>query len=210
VSIAKPVVRGFHGQRIVIMNAGVKQEGQQWGEEHAPEIDPFSAFEIQLLRGAASVEYGADAIGGVIRSEPKPLFLNEGLRGEVFVNLFANNRQGAVSGFLEQSFSNGFGFRIQGSWRKAGDSFSPNYIIANTGFSELSGSVMLGLKRNCGELQCFIIAALPLNLGFFEAHMLATSPTLSAPLNSAILCLHFNRCLLVIKLDCRDKKLHTI
>ncbi len=150
VSIAKPVVRGLHGQRIVIMNAGIKQEGQQWGEEHAPEIDPFSASEVQLLRGAASVEYGADAIGGVIRSEPKPLFLTEGLHGETSVNLFANNRQGAISGFLEQSFSNGFGVRVQGSWRKAGDSFSPQYIIANTGFSELSGSIMLGLKRDWG------------------------------------------------------------
>ncbi|MFQ3598244.1 MAG: TonB-dependent receptor [Chloroherpetonaceae bacterium] len=150
VSIAKPVVRGLHGQRLIIMNAGIKQEGQQWGEEHAPEIDPFSASEIQLLRGAASVEYGADAIGGVIRSEPKPLFLTEGLHGETSVNLFANNRQGAISGFLEQSFSNGFGVRLQGSWRKAGDSFSPQYIIANTGFSELSGSIMLGLKRDWG------------------------------------------------------------
>ncbi len=171
VSIAKPVVRGFHGQRIVIMNAGVKQEGQQWGEEHAPEIDPFSAFEVQLLRGAASVEYGADAIGGVIRSEPKPLFLNDGLHGEVFMNLFANNRQGAVSGFVEQSFSNGFGFRVQGSWRKAGDSFSPSYIIANTGFSELSGSVMLGLKRDWGNAMLYY-SRFTTELGIFRgAHV---------------------------------------
>ncbi|MCS6988286.1 MAG: TonB-dependent receptor [Chloroherpetonaceae bacterium] len=171
VSIAKPVVRGLHGQRIAIMNAGLKQEGQQWGEEHAPEIDPFAASEVQLLRGAASVEYGADAIGGVIRSEPKPLFSSEGLRGEVFVNLFANNRQGAVSGYVEHSFSSGFGFRLQGSWRKAGDSFASNYILANTAFSELSGSLMLGLKREWGTatLYCSRFAA---ELGIFRgAHL---------------------------------------
>ncbi len=171
VSIAKPVVRGLHGQRIIIMNAGVKQEGQQWGEEHAPEIDPFSASEVQLLRGAASVEYGADAIGGVIRSEPKQLFLTEGLHGETSVNFFANNRQGAFSGYIEQSFSNGFGVRVQGSWRKAGDSFSSQYIIANTGFSELSGSLMLGLKRNWGTTTLYY-SRFTAELGIFRgAHL---------------------------------------
>jgi iron complex outermembrane receptor protein len=171
VSISKPVIRGLHSQRVLIINAGVRQEGQQWGAEHAPEIDPFSPNEIQLLRGASSVEYGADAIGGVIRSEPKPLFLREVLHGELSVNLFANNRQGAVSGFIEQSFSNGFGFRVQGSWRKAGDSFSPNYIIANTGFSELNGSVMLGLKRNWG-ISTLYYSRFTAELGIFRgAHV---------------------------------------
>ncbi len=171
VSIAKPVVRGLHGQRIVIMNAGVKQEGQQWGDEHAPEIDPFAASEVQLLRGAASVEYGADAIGGVIRSEPKPLFLSDELHGELFANFLANNRQGAFSGYVERAFANGFAFRAQGSWRKAGDSFSPDYIIANTGFSELSGSVMLGLKRDWGTTMLYY-SRFTAELGIFRgAHI---------------------------------------
>lgn len=171
VAIAKPVVRGLHGQRVVIMNAGVKQEGQQWGEEHAPEIDPFAASEVQLLRGAASVEYGADAIGGVIRAEPKPLFSSEGWRGEAFVNLFANNRQGAVSGYVERSFSNGIGFRVQGSWRKAGDSFASDYILANTAFSETSGSLMLGTKREWGEASIYY-SRFAAELGIFRgAHL---------------------------------------
>ncbi|MCC7430384.1 Plug domain-containing protein, partial [bacterium] len=41
-SISKPVIRGLHSQRILLLNDGVQQEGQQWGGEHAPEIDPFS------------------------------------------------------------------------------------------------------------------------------------------------------------------------
>ena len=42
-SIAKPVIHGMHSNRVLIMNNGVRQEGQQWGSEHAPEIDPFVA-----------------------------------------------------------------------------------------------------------------------------------------------------------------------
>jgi len=50
-SIAKPVVRGLHSQRIATVSAGVPQEGQQWGGEHAPEIDAFAANEIEVIRG---------------------------------------------------------------------------------------------------------------------------------------------------------------
>ncbi len=54
-SIAKPVIHGMHSNRVLIMNNGVRQEGQQWGSEHAPEIDPFVAKKITVLKGAAGV-----------------------------------------------------------------------------------------------------------------------------------------------------------
>ncbi|HND78521.1 MAG TPA: TonB-dependent receptor, partial [bacterium] len=92
-SIAKPVVRGLHSQRVVVLNDGVTQEGQQWGGEHAPEIDPFAAGSITVIRGASGLEYGAGAIGGVIRVEPSPLPEHAGIGGELSLNGFTNNRQ---------------------------------------------------------------------------------------------------------------------
>lgn len=65
-SIFKPVIHGMHSNRIVIMNNGVRQESQQWGSEHAPEIDPFTATKLSVVKGAAGVRYGPDAIAGVI------------------------------------------------------------------------------------------------------------------------------------------------
>ncbi|MCU0426262.1 MAG: TonB-dependent receptor plug domain-containing protein, partial [Candidatus Kapabacteria bacterium] len=100
-SIAKPVIRGLHSQRVVVVNAGVQQEGQQWGAEHAPEIDPFAAQRIEVVRGAAGVEYGAGAIGGVIRIEPRHIPHGDWFGGEVQTTLFSNNSQGAVSLALE-------------------------------------------------------------------------------------------------------------
>ena len=61
-TLAKPVIHGLHSNRVLIINDGVRQEGQQWGSEHAPEIDPFIAEKISIIKGAASVRYGADAI----------------------------------------------------------------------------------------------------------------------------------------------------
>jgi ABC-2 type transport system permease protein len=156
-SIAKPVIRGLHSQRVIVVNAGVQQEGQQWGAEHAPEIDPFAAQRIEVVRGAAGVEYGAGAIGGVIRVEPRHIPHGDWFGGEAQMALFSNNSQGALSLALEggkidigekntllNSLGNGFGWRVQGSARKAGDSRAPNYVIGNTGFQEINGSAAFG------------------------------------------------------------------
>jgi iron complex outermembrane receptor protein len=43
-----------------------------------------------------------------------------------------------------KDLANGFGWRVQGSARKAGDSRAPNYVIGNTGFQEINGSVAFG------------------------------------------------------------------
>src|SRR5690606_33154577 len=65
-TIAKPVINGMYGNRVLILNNGVRQQGQQWGAEHAPEIDPYIANQLTVVKGAESVRYGSDAIGGVI------------------------------------------------------------------------------------------------------------------------------------------------
>ncbi len=146
-SIAKPVVRGLHSERVVVVNAGVAQEGQQWGGEHGPEIDPFVPARIELVRGVAGVEYGVGAIGGVIRVRPRDLPERPGVGGEVQANAFSNNRQGAASLLVEGALRPGLGWRVQGSGRRAGDARAPRYGLANTGFAERSGLVAIGLHR---------------------------------------------------------------
>lgn len=37
--LPNPVIHGLHSNRILILNNEVRQEGQQWGADHAPEID---------------------------------------------------------------------------------------------------------------------------------------------------------------------------
>ncbi len=82
-TISKPVINGLHSNRILIMNNGIRQEGQQWGQEHAPEIDPFSATGFKVIKGAATVRYGADAIGGIVLVEPPSLLSNREFKGSV-------------------------------------------------------------------------------------------------------------------------------
>ncbi len=151
-SISKPVVRGLHSQRVLVLNAGVSQEGQQWGGEHAPEIDPFSPVKVQVIKGVSGVEYGVGAIGGVIKLDPLelPYMPGDGLSGQLSLNGFSNNMQGAGSIYLESPVDAipGVGWRVQGSYRKAGDAHTPGYVIHNSAFEEFNGSVSVGLQRD--------------------------------------------------------------
>jgi iron complex outermembrane receptor protein len=184
VSIAKPVIRGLHSQRVVVVNAGVAQEGQQWGADHAPEIDPFAASAIEVARGAAGVEYGAGAIGGVVRVLPSALPRGEWFGGEANAALFSNNAQGALSLALEggeislgesgsvlRAIGKGFGWRSQTSARKAGDTRAPDYVIGNTGFQELNASLAFGYADDNFSVEAYY-SLFTTELGIFRgAHI---------------------------------------
>jgi iron complex outermembrane receptor protein len=157
-SIAKPVVRGLHSQRIATVNAGVPQEGQQWGGEHAPEIDAFAANQIEVIRGPGTILYGSGALGGVVRVTSRPLPTAGGLVSELSTNAFSSNRQGAGSLLLEGANLSlpglgRLGWRAQVSARRAGDVRAPGYYLPNTGFRELDYSASAGLTRRWGSSQ---------------------------------------------------------
>lgn len=143
-SIAKPMIHGLHSERVLVLNSGVLQQGQQWGAEHAPEIDPFAASKIVVIKGASGIEYGAGAIGGIISIEPRELKTTGVLGGEVDVNLFSNNQQASASLLVESPFGSDFGARLQVSGRYAGDTRTPTYVLSNSGFRELNGSFAVG------------------------------------------------------------------
>lgn len=157
-SISKPVVRGLHSQRIVVSNGGIRQEGQQWGGEHAPEIDVFGVHEIEVVRGPGSVLYGSDALGGVLRVEPAAPPAGSGLGGEYVLNGFSNNRQVAGSAMVEHGrlrlpLVGEVGGRFRGSLRKSGDAATPDYNLGNTGFTELNLSAAVGVVRPWGGVE---------------------------------------------------------
>lgn len=149
-AIFKPVIDGLHSQRILILNNGIRQEGQQWGIEHAPEIDPFIASEIRVVKGSEAVRYGSDAIGGVIIVDTPPMHQAQKFGGELNAGIFSNNRMGVFSGLLEGGFRKfeNTSWRIQSSVKKGGDYSTPDYVLSNTGVQELNFSGALGWREN--------------------------------------------------------------
>lgn len=156
-TISKPVIHGLHSNRVLIMNNGVRLESQQWGSEHAPEIDVFSAKKITVVKGASSLRYGSDAIGGVILIDPNPLPILHGIGGELNVAAFSNNAEGNVSGLLEGCHHRlpAFSWRVQGTYRKGGNSRSPDYWLGNTAVEEGNFSAAMGYKKSRYGVEVF-------------------------------------------------------
>ncbi len=150
-SIFKPMIHGMHSNRIVIMNNGVRQESQQWGSEHAPEIDPFTATKLTVVKGANGVRYGPDAIAGVILVEPGPLPDSVGVHGSLNFVGMSNGWMGASAGILEGRFQRApaLAWRLQGSLKRGGNVHTPDYVLANTGLREAnySGAVAWTKER---------------------------------------------------------------
>lgn len=146
-TISKPVIHGMHSNRILILNNGIRQQGQQWGREHAPEIDPFGAASFSVVKGASAVKYGADAIGGVVLVEPRPLLRKSDLQGEFGIVGNSNNKQGSANVQLEGGLDNGIGWRVQSSFKKGGDAKAANYRLSNTGVEEKNFSTGIGVNK---------------------------------------------------------------
>ncbi|MEL6535214.1 MAG: TonB-dependent receptor [Bacteroidota bacterium] len=156
-TVFKPVIHGLHSNSILIYQNDIRLEGQQWGTEHAPEIDPFQAERVAVLKGAPAVRYGAEAIGGVVVIEPPALPTEEGWAGELSLNGSTNGRMGSVAAQLERGSARieGLGWRLQGSMKRAGDFHTPNYGLANTGVREANASGAIGLVRPSWKAELF-------------------------------------------------------
>lgn len=156
-SIFKPVIDGLHSQRILILNNGIRQEGQQWGVEHAPEVDPFIASEIQVLKGAETVRYGSAAMGGVIIISPPPLHQTEKIGGELNLGVMSNNRSGVFSAMVEGTISaeSRWSWRLQSSVKKGGDYRTPDYNLSNTGLDEFNFSGAIGFKDSRRAMELY-------------------------------------------------------
>jgi iron complex outermembrane receptor protein len=184
-TIFKPVIQGMYGNRVLILNNGIRQEGQQWGNEHAPEVDPFIASKISVIKGAQSIRYGSDAIGGVVLLEPEALNTFRGTKAQLNLAGFSNNRAGVVSGIVEHGFSHmpGLAVRLQGTLRKGGNSRTPNYWLKNTGFQEMNFSATAAYQRTHWGIETFY-SQFNTVLGIFAGSQIGSLTDLLIAINS--------------------------
>ena len=90
-SISKPIIRGLGYNRVVVMSEGVRQEGQQWGDEHGVEVDGNSVNSVEILKGPASLMYGSDAMAGVVILHSQPTLTEGEMRANVSSEYQTNN-----------------------------------------------------------------------------------------------------------------------
>jgi len=184
-TVSKPVIHGLHGSRILTINNGVRQEGQQWGNEHAPEIDPFIAGKLEVIKGVDELKYGSDAIGAVILVEPKALLNSPGYRAEINAGYFTNNRQWVTSGMYEAQPAklHEFSFRLQGTYKRGANAKTPDYRLNNTGSEEKNFSITAGWKKHSFSTELFY-SFFDTKLGIFEGSHIGNITDLLNAINS--------------------------
>ncbi len=186
-TISKPVIHGLHSNRILILNNGVRLEGQQWGSEHAPEIDPFMAQKLSVIKGASSLQYGSDAIGGVILVEPNHLPEIPGISGEFNFAGYSNNAEGNFSATLEGNHASvpALSWRVQGTYKRGGNVRSPHYWQKNTGVEEGDFSATLAWKKPNYGFELFY-SRFQTRLGVLSASHLGNLTDLNRAINSNV------------------------
>ncbi|MCP3929559.1 MAG: TonB-dependent receptor [Bacteroidetes bacterium] len=184
-AISKPVIHGLYGNRILILNNGVRQEGQQWGTDHAPEIDPFIADKLTVLKGSAAVQYGSDAVAGVVIVEPAPLPIAPVLSGKLHLAGISNGRQGVASAMLQGGIKalEGFGWRLHGTVKKSGDAHAPDYSLTNTAMQEYSFSASAGWQNEKSAAKVFY-SQFNTELGILRSSHIGNLTDLEAALTS--------------------------
>jgi iron complex outermembrane receptor protein len=184
-TISKPVIHGLHSNRVLMVNNGIKQEGQQWGAEHAPEIDPFVASNLTVIKGAESVRYGAEAIGGVILVEPAPLPIHSAFGGSLNLVGNTNGRSSTASALLEgnvKAFPR-LSWRAQGTLKRGGNLRTADYYLNNTGVREANYSAALSYRTSGFYVDAYY-SHFNTELGIFEgAHIGSLSDLESALAN---------------------------
>ena len=146
-AIVKPIINGLHSSRVLIINDNVRLHDQQWGVDHAPNVDINTAANITVIKGASALKYGGDAVGGTIVIEPQRAPVKDTLMGKTILTGATNGRGGTLANSLIKAHLNGFNYRIQGSLKRLGDLRAGDYQLTNTGQRENNISLGIGLNK---------------------------------------------------------------
>ena len=99
---SRPVIRGFDGDRVVILQDGMRVGGlgAQSGD-HAEPIDVMSLDKIEVVKGPATLLYGSSAMGGVVNAITGHDSAHKGTHGYLTGVGSSNNYTGGGSGGIE-------------------------------------------------------------------------------------------------------------
>lgn len=141
-TISKPMIHGLHSSRVPIIVNGFRLEDQGWGIEHAPAFSIGQAEKISVIKGVGVLQYGGDAIGGLVLIEPKERNIDS-LSGSVATGFQTNGRGGVLHAAVTRSNILGWNWRIKSDAKYFGDHEAPDYVLSNSGSREFSCTVDL-------------------------------------------------------------------
>ena len=149
-NVSKPFIRGLGFNRILTLYDGVRQEGQQWGDEHGVEVDQYSVDKVEIIKGPASLSYGSDALAGVVNLIPVQSAAEGKMIGDITAEYQTNNKYFGGSAMLGAT-KNGFEWMGRLSHKQA-TNYQNRYDgrVYGTAFNETDASGSVGIHRKWG------------------------------------------------------------
>lgn len=152
--IGKPVIRGFSGARVLVLENGSRLEDYSWSDEDGPSVETAFVRRVELIRGPASVLYGSDAVGGVVNVIPEQLPDASGGRGFTrsgfTLSAASNNIEASAGAQLEGARGN-MGWRVAAIGHGSGNLHTPAGELDNTGFSAFNGEAAAAWRWPSGS-----------------------------------------------------------
>ena len=174
-AIAKPVIRGLGYNRIVTVHDGIRQEGQQWGDEHGIEIDEYSVQRVELLKGPASLLYGSDAMAGVIHIITNTPVEHGTIKANVQGTYMSNNGLLGTNANVAGHLQNGFNWNVYATTKNAKDYSNPyDGKVLNSRFSEKNMGGYVGFNKSWGYSH-LLVSSFDQNIGMIEGERDATT-----------------------------------
>jgi iron complex outermembrane receptor protein len=149
-NVSKPVIRGLGYNRVLTLFDGIRQEGQQWGDEHGIEVDQYGVGRIEVIKGPASLTYGSDALAGVVNLIPVSPAPEGKMIGDILTEYQSNNGLFGGSAMLSAT-KNSFEWMARLSNKQA-TNYQNNIDgrVYNTAFKETDANIYLGLHKKWG------------------------------------------------------------
>ena len=146
--IAKPVIRGMQGMRVVTLLNGLRLEGQQWGGDHGLGVTSLGISAVEVIKGPASLMYGADALGGVVYLVDAPFASINSREFELQSDMFSNTLGGKIQGIYKASFER-FRWYVAGLYSNHADFQLPSRRFANNSrFNEFGAKLNMAYTGN--------------------------------------------------------------
>lgn len=175
-NVQLPVIHGLYGNRILVLNNGFKHGFQNWGSDHAPEIDVTGAEAVKVVKGAAAVKYGPDALGGAVVIENNGMDFNRDFYTGVTSSYQTNGRGYGINARLGEGKEN-FSYHLGANFNRIGDRKAPGYNLTNSGMQDygVQGGMRYALKKWMFKANYSLVNQ---NLGILRTSVGSSGPAL--------------------------------
>lgn len=145
---SRPVVRGFDGDRVLVMEDGIRTgDLSSQSGDHGVNTDPNGLDRVEIVRGPATLLFGSNAVGGLVNAiTPQENFRaapSLGTRGQFTVDAGSNNAQAGTFGTLQHAQGN-FLVWAGGGARRTDDYETPEGVVENSKTRLSTGRAGLG------------------------------------------------------------------